>query len=43
MYESMYKILLLDQHLPGPIRLVFSDFLLEVRGLKGRKVTEPNF
>ena len=22
MYESMYKILLLDQHLPGPIRLV---------------------
>ena len=22
MYESMYEILLFDQHLPGPIRLV---------------------
>ena len=23
MYESMYEILLLDLHLPGPIRLMF--------------------
>ena len=39
MYESMYEILLLDQHLPGPLKLV----LLVIGWLVGNAVSSETF